>query len=360
MKKTVSVLLCLCLLLSLCACGQETGNETKKETRLFVDSCGRAVEIPAQINAVVPSGPLAQMILYTVCPEKLQSLAVTLSKTQKQYLDERIWSLPITGQFYGGAGTMNLEEIMRAAPDLIIDMGEAVDSIASDMDGLQAQTGIPVIFIEASLTTMEQAYRTLGELVDASERADACADYIRDTLSDVREKAASIPENERLRTVYAVGENGTEVYGKGSLHAETLELVGAENVAIVERYNSKGRTEVSMEQMLVWNPDVLILGGDADLRDVLSDPGWANVSAVQNGRAYEVPTGPYNWMDQPPSVQRVLGLKWLGNVLYPELYDYDMVNETRTFYRLFWHYELSEEAARSLLAGSADHNESSA
>ena len=351
MKRIASLLICLALLLSLCGCGG-TAERAVKETRPFTDSCGRTVEIPAQINAVVPSGPLAQMILYTVCPEKLQSLAVTLSKTQKQYLDECIWSLPVTGQFYGGAGTMNLEEIMRAAPDLIIDMGEAVDSIASDMDGLQAQTGIPVIFIEASLSTMEQAYRTLGELVDASERADACADYIRDTLSDVREKAASIPENERLRTVYAVGENGTEVYGKGSLHAETLELVGAENVAIVERYNSKGRTEVSMEQMLIWDPEVLILGGDADLRDILSDPNWANVSAVQNGRAYQVPTGPYNWMDQPPSVQRGLALKWLGNVLYPEIYDYDMITETQTFYRLFWHYELTKAEARALMAGS--------
>ncbi len=238
---------------------------------------------------------------------------------------------------------------MRTAPELIIDMGEIQPNIASDLDGLQAQTHIPVIFIEASLEIMEQAYRTLGELLDASERADACADYIRDTLSDIKEKAAMIPETERLRTVYAVGENAAEVYGKGSLHAETLELVGAENIAVVERYNSKGRTEVSMEQILIWNPEVLILGGDADLRDILSDPGWANVSAVQNGRAYQVPTGPYNWMDQPPSVQRVLALKWLGNVLYPEIYDYDMVAETQTFYRLFWHYELTDSEAKLLL-----------
>ena len=348
MKKSLAFHLCLCLLLSLCACGG-AAEKTERETRPFTDSCGRTVDIPVEIETVVPSGPLAQMILYTVCPEKLQSLAVTLSKTQKQYLDERIWSLPITGQFYGGAATVNYEEILRSAPDIIIDMGEMQPNIATDLDGLQAQTRIPVIFIEASLETMEQAYRTLGEILDRQEQAGACADYIRDTPSDVREKAASIPENERLRTVYAVGENGTEVYGKGSLHAETLELVGAENVAIVERYNSKGRTEVSMEQMLIWDPEVLILGGDADLRDILGDPNWARVSAVQSGRAFQVPSGPYNWMDQPPSVQRVLGLKWLGNVLYPELYDYDMVTETRTFYRLFWHYELSEEEAVMLI-----------
>ena len=356
MKKYLALLLCLCLLLSLCGCGG-AAEKAEKETYLFTDSCGRTVEIPVEIETIVPSGSLAQMILYTVCPEKLLSLASALSRTQKRYLDESIWNLPVTGQFYGGAATVNLEEILRAAPDVIIDMGEYMDSIASDMDGLQAQTGIPVIFIEASLETMEQAYRTLGGLTGDTERAAACADYIRDTLADVTGRAALIPESERLRTVYAVGENGTEVYGKGSLHAETLELVGAENVALVERYNSKGRTEVSVEQMLIWNPDVLILGADADLRDILNDPAWANVSAVQVGRVYEVPVGPYNWMDQPPSVQRVLGLKWLGNVLYPDVYDYDMIAEAQTFYRLFWHYELTEAEARALMADSTFQNQ---
>ena len=356
MKRSLAFLLCLCLLLSLCGCGG-TAERAEKETYLFTDSCGRTVELPMEIETIVPSGSLAQMILYTVCPEKLLSLASSLSRTQKRYLDESIWNLPVTGQFYGGAATVNLEEILRAAPDVIIDMGESMDSIASDMDGLQAQTGIPVVFIEASLTTMEQAYRTLGELTGDTERAAACADYIRDTLADVTGRASLIPENERLRTVYAVGENGTEVYGKSSLHAETLELVGAENVAIVERYNSKGRTEVSVEQMLIWNPDVLILGADADLRDILNDPAWTGVSAVQSGRVYEVPVGPYNWMDQPPSVQRVLGLKWLGNVLYPDIYDYDMIAEAQRFYELFWHYELSESEARALMADSTFQNQ---
>jgi iron complex transport system substrate-binding protein len=73
---------------------------------------------------------------------------------------------------------------------------------------------------------------------------------------------------------------------------------------------------------------------------------------VQEGAVYEVPYGPYNWMDRPPSVQRVLAVKWLANLLYPEVFDYDMVAEAQAFYQLFFHYELTQEEARALLANS--------
>ena len=351
MKKHISFFLCLCLVFSLCACGN-TARSVKKGTRLFTDSCGREVEIPVEIDSIVPSGPLAQMILYTVCPDKLQSLSSALTRTQKKYLDKSLWDLPVTGQFYGGAASVNYEEIIASAPDIIIDMGEYMDTIVEDMDALQAQTQTPVIFIEASLDAIARAYDLLGEVTGDVEQAEACAAYIRETLTDIAERAARIPESERLRTIYAMGEYGNEVYGRGSIHAETLDYVGAENIAVVERYNAQGRTEVPMETMLLWNPDVLILGPDSNYREIWTDLMWANVSAVKSGRVYEIPLGPYNWLDQPPSVQRILGLKWLGNVLYPELYNYDMIDETRKFYALFWHYEVSETEARELMENS--------
>ena len=71
-----------------------------------------------------------------------------------------------------------------------------------------------------------------------------------------------------------------------------------------------------------------------------------------NGRYYEIPGLPYDWMSYPPSVNRVLGIWWLGNLLYPELYDYDMVQVAQEYYRLFWHYDLTEEEARQMLSRS--------
>ena len=80
--------------------------------------------------------------------------------------------------------------------------------------------------------------------------------------------------------------------------------------------------------------------------------GGAALTAVQNGRYYEIPGLPYDWMSSPPSVNRVLGIWWLGNLLYPELYDYDMVQVAQEYYGLFWHYDLTEEEARQMLSRS--------
>ena len=76
---------------------------------------------------------------------------------------------------------------------------------------------------------------------------------------------------------------------------------------------------------------MLILSPDANYDEIFDDPMWQTVSAVQTGRVYEVPGEPYPWLGRPPSVQRVLGLKWLGNLLYPELFDDDMIEETQRF-----------------------------
>ena len=352
MRKTIDLLLAAALLLSLLsACGTAEEKEPV-ETRIFTDSCAREVELPVEINRIVPSGPLAQMILYTLCPEKLHSWSSALTRVQKNYIDGQYYDLPVTGKLYGTGGTVNFEEIIASAPDVIIDMGQEMEDIRGDMDAFQAQTGVPVIFIKASLDTMADAYDTLGELTGETELAEKCSAYIRETIAQAAEYAAQIPESERKRVLYSQGEYGTEVMGVGSVHAEVLEYAGAVNVAVLDAVASEGGNEVSMEQILLWQPDVVILSPEANYGEIFNDPTWANVAAVRNGTVYEAPYGPYNWMDRPPSVQRVLAVKWLGNLLYPDTFDYDMIMETQEFYSLFFHYELTEDEARELLAHS--------
>lgn len=351
MKRVVVLLLSLTMLLSLCGCG---GAEEKKavETWTFTDSCGREVEIPVEIDSIAPSGSLAQIVLYTICPDKLQSFASALTKTQKKYIDEKYYDLPVTGQFYGGGSTVNYEEIIASAPDIIIDVGQEMENIADDMDEIQARTGIPTIFIRADLETMADAYETLGRITGDTEQAGACAAYIRESLGEAVELTAGIAEDKRRRVLYAQGEYGTEVMGVGSIHAQVLEYAGAVNVAELAALSSDGSNEVSMEQILMWDPEVVILAPDANYGEIFDDAAWSSVQAVRSGEAYEIPIGPYNWLDRPPSVQRVLGVKWLANILYPDIFDYDMVKEAQEFYALFFHYELTEEEAVELMAHS--------
>lgn len=352
MRRWIAVLLTLSMVLGmLSGCGSTASQKEEREMREFTDSCGRVVTLPVDIETIVPSGSLAQMILYTLCPDKLQSLSTALTRTQKQYIDEKYWDLPVTGQFYGSA-TISYEGIIAANPDVIIDIGEPMDSIQEDMDSIQQDTGIPTIYINASLDNMAEAYETLGELLGVEDTAQACADYIRATLEKSEQVIGALSEEDQLRVLYAQGEYGTEVMGQGSIHAQVIDYAGGYNVAELDAVASQGGNEVSIEQIMLWDPDVILLSSDANYDEIFSDSSWAGVRAVQEGRVYEVPNGPYNWMDRPPSVQRILAIRWLGNLLYPDLFDYDMVEEAQTFYKLFFHYDLTEAEAQELLQNS--------
>lgn len=115
--------------------------------------------------------------------------------------------------------------------------------------------------------------------------------------------------------------------------------------------NRNGGTTVNLEEVYACDPDVILLAAGGPY-DTLAESEWSGLTAVKNGTYYEIPNLPYDWMSSPPSINRVLGIYWLGNLLYPELYDYDMVEKAQEFYRLFWHYELSAEEAEQLLARS--------
>lgn len=335
-----------------CGCGGAPVAKEPQKTWTFTDSCGRQVELSEEVKTAAPSGPLAQMFLYTLCPDKLAGLSTPLTRKQKAYFPEKYWNLPVFGQFYGGGGTLSYESVIAAAPDVIIDMGEEKSSVAADMDAIQSQTGIPAVFIKASLEDTAAAYDTLGEIMGETEQAKKLSGCVRQALEEARIYGAQIPEKERKTVLFSQGEYGTEVNGAGSLHAQVLDWAAARNVAELRENSDRGGDQVSMEQILLWNPEAVILAPDSCYDEIWDDPLWAGVQAVKTGAVYEVPEAPYNWLDRPPSVQRILGIRWLGNLLYPDVFQYDMVQETRTFYDLFFHYDLTETEAKALLAHS--------
>ncbi len=119
--------------------------------------------------------------------------------------------------------------------------------------------------------------------------------------------------------------------------------------------SSYGMAPVSFEQVLLWNPDVILVASDPAeesnvYEQITTGSRWADISAVKTGRVYQIPRGPFDWFDRPASISCILGVKWLGNLLYPELYPCDMEAEVRDFYRLFLHIDLTDAQLERLLA----------
>ena len=252
MKRIVTLLLAVLMLLALCPAALAEG---EPPTRTFTDSVGRTVELPAAIDKVAVSGPLAQIVLFALCPDKLVGIASKWDATAEQYLKTEYYDLPVLGQLYGGKGELNLETLLASGAQVVIDVGEPKKTIAEDLDALQEQTGVPFVHVTALTATMGDAYRKLGELLDMADEAEALAAYCDRVYARTMEIAGSV---EKKNLLYITGDQGLNVIAQGSYHAEVIDLL-SNNLAVVESPSSKGTgNEVDMEQILLWNPDVIL------------------------------------------------------------------------------------------------------
>lgn len=331
--------------------------ETDKEgTRIIKDMAGREVEVPNQINKVFTTSPVGTIALYSIDPTKVAGLNKEISPAEAKYLDEDFQKLPILGT-YKSSTEGNEEEILKASPDVIISMGNVDEKWIGEADESQERLGIPFLMVDGALDNLDETYKFLGELLGEEERAKELADYCKSTIDDTKKLASEIPEDERVTIYYADGEEGLVTNVKGSLHTQAIDLIGAENAADVEVDKTSGGEDVSMEQVLEWNPQKIIAnkgkgGSNGAYEVVTTDDKWSTIDAVKNGEVYAIPNEPFNWFDRPPSVNRIIGVRWLGNIVYPEIFDIDIKQETKDFYQMFYHRELTDQEVDDILKDS--------
>ena len=364
-KRLLALLLVLVMLLTLAACGsseaatdtsaasaetteQTPADETSREDFVFTDDCGREVTIPSEITAIVPSGPLSQVMLYAIAPELIVGLASAYGASADGIIPEDHQNLPYFGQLYNTAN-LNMEELAAVGPDLIIDIGRPIDSGADDLQALQDATQIPTIYLSTTLETMPQTFRTLGVLLNREEKAEELAQFCERVYSRTTTIMEQVGEN-KVRAMYVLGEEGLSVLAKDSYHSELIDLL-TENVAVVDTPSNKGSgNEVTMEQIALWDPDFVLFAADSIYDTVADMPTWEQMAVIQNGDYVKVPEGPHNWMGTPPAVQRYLGMIWLTAELYPEYCDYDVKAEILEYYDLFYSCQLTDEQYEALTA----------
>jgi iron complex transport system substrate-binding protein len=262
---------------------------------------------------------------------------------EAEFLPPALANLPAVGQFYGTTD-LNPEEIARIGPDLIIDIGEPKRTIVADMDGITAATGVPAVHVTAALRSTPEAFRTLGRLLGREAKGEALAALCERilALSDgIVEQAGA----GKKPVLYCLGPQGLNVLAKGSFHTEVLDWM-TDNLAVVDNPSSRGSgNETNLEQILLWDPEAILFDpGSVQTGDV-----WKELRAIKNKDYYEIPQGPYNWMGSPPSVNRYLGMLWMGKVLYPQYAAYDLYREAAEYYRVFYGYELSRERFNRLV-----------
>jgi iron complex transport system substrate-binding protein len=311
------------------------------------DGAGRSVEVPTRVERVFPAGPPAAIMLYTVAPDLLLGWPRANRPEEREFLLPDIGGRPEVGRITGRGNTANLEVVLALKPDLILDIGSVNATYVSLADRVTEQTKIPYALLDGRFDGTAASYRTIGTLVGRLEPAEALARYTEDTVKTIEGRIAAIPRERRPRVYYARGPRGLETGLGGSINLETIEAL-AQNVAGGTR---GGLSNVSIEQVLLWNPDVIITIDLDFAANVFNDPAWAPIAAVRSRRVHLSPKLPFGWVDFPPSVNRLIGLRWLAKILYPDLFPEDMRTLTRDFYRQFYHVTLADAQIDRVLAG---------
>ena len=339
MKKMLALLLSVMMTLMLfTAC---TAKNEAPATRTVVDMSGTEVTIPAQVNTYVESWFAHNAV--DLMLNKAEGMLVTCVNKNSQP-----WMYIVCPNFYKAVSTnfsadMNLEEIIAAKPDVVFGSNEKYRDMFTAV-------GIP--FINCSFKTYDEMIRSVqltaevfgGEAVDIANRYTA---YLKERLDWVAKRVEDIPEENRTTVAH-----GNSIYelnfdGANTIIDEWIKYAGGINAA-AEGMTGNLQT-ISMEQVLQWDPDVLITGKPKkQVEQVLSDPAWANLKAVKNGRVYSNPKGVFAW--DRYGVESALQPQWCAKLLYPGLFeDFDIAQELKNFYHTFFYYELSDQQAQMIL-----------
>ena len=315
--------------------------------RSFVDSAGRRVELPERVERIYAAGPPASILVFAIAPDKLIGWTTAWREAERPFIARRYADLPTLGRLTGRGNTANVEVVLQAKPDFIIDYGTVSPTLASLADRVQQQTGIPYLLLDGDFDRMTEAILQVGRIANEEIRAMELARYAQDTVSDINRRIAKISRESRPRVYYGRGPQGLNTGLAGSISAEFIEQLGAVNVAAA--LGRGGLVQVSIEQVLRWNPDVVITIDSNFHALARSHPLWRELPAIRAGRFHLAPNVPFGWIDFPPSINRLIGLRWLARILYPDVFPEDLRPIVRDFYTRCYHQAPTEAQLDALL-----------
>jgi len=311
----------------LSGCERNDGNKIVDKTLKITDMAGRDINIPSEVNKVSCIHPIPSHMVWRLAPKKLASIDNQFKDRLLFMPDDeinRLKSLPITGTF--NTGDMSTEQMLTIKPDVIISLKKDIN-----LDKEQKDYSAPVVAASKdSLSDYEESWRLIGKLVGNEKEGNELADYWHKTITEVTDVTSKIPEKEKLKVYYAQSDINTTV-GSKTIMASIIHYAGGINlsdtISITKPDEENESLTTSMEQILTFNPDVIIAKTSKARDEILSNPQWKNINAVKNNRVYA--SRKYEMLDR---IQSLMGLVWTANTLYPDKVKLDIDKETRTFY----------------------------
>lgn len=320
-------------------CGGSTSNST---TRTVTDQTGVSVKVPTTIHRIAEGWKA-----HTIVDELLGAGADLVAIPQhvrdgNPFLAEVDPHVARVPELFTNT-SVNTESLLRLKPDVVF---------ASDANAPPKQirdAGLPTVVMKFTsfpemMDTIDLTGRVLGP--DAAKRAAAYNAYLTKRLAYVKSRTDSLMTSERPTVVHIHTVKPLVVDGGDTMIDTWITLAGGTNAA---RGVTGNMRPVTLEQLLAWNPDALILESPApSLAQLAAMPGWDRLKAVTTHKLYENPRGLYQWDRYTP--EEALQIQWAAKTLHPSLFaDLDLRAETRHFYTTFFGYTPTDEDIDDLL-----------
>ncbi len=344
MKKILLAALLICLCVVVFASGK-TEASTIESSRIIEDMAGRSVVVPTKIDSVFSTNPIGTIFLYTLAPEKMVAWNFKPNDAELEFIAKEQQSLPAFGQ----DSRVNYEAVLTANPDVVLVYFQNVnDKLFSDIEALEKALSKPVVAIKGQLVDADETYEFLGNLLGVEKEAKKRAEYVRGIFENNNVNA------NKVSVYFGDGIVSLDTIPKGSPSSQELDLAGVVNVADVT-FGSQSRVSISPEQIIAWNPDIVLVNGEpkenvsqnAAVEDFVTNPMYKDLKAVQEGRVYGVPKTPFSWVGRPIGVNRLIGVQWIEHLAYGTS-DKDFIKTVKEFYELFYHVKLTDENIEKL------------
>ncbi|MDD2337784.1 MAG: ABC transporter substrate-binding protein [Geobacteraceae bacterium] len=319
------------------------------EAREITDMFGRHFPLPDRVHKVYSASPPDTFLLYAIDPTMLAGLNFPVREKDKRFMHKQVLRLPLIGGTFGEASTPNMEMLFRLDPEMVV---VSNDETALSLRVNQRMKMLKRPVLEMTLarpSDYPEAFLYMGRIIGREERGKKLSDYCRKTLAQAAAFSRSIPNNKKVSVYLAEGVDGLTTECDESRHSELITLAGGANVHRCKARDLFGMEKVSLEQVLIYNPEVILAMDKGFYRRVWNDPRWRRVRAVRNKKVYLIPDQPLNWFDRPPTFMRFIGLKWVMKCLYPKEYRIDIIGESRDFYQLFLGIDVSEGEMKKII-----------
>ena len=314
---------------------QPSSTQDTGEVRTVIDAVGREVVVPDKVErlAITCNGGAHQELTILGASDRIVAMPSTAKFNQLEVMFPFYADIVDAGSF----DDVNVEEMIKADPDFIFVGQSSTEGNAKlEEAGFATYT---MLIGWADIDTLKQEFLNVGAILGNEETAQELVDYWDEKIAMVEQAVAQVPESER-KVVYYTGSEITQANTSGW----TWPLI--ETSGGISAVPEEIQGEVNVEDVIAWNPDVIIVQGGTDTSGLLSDERIQDVTAIAQGEVYQCPIGAF-WWDRP-SPESPLAFMWLAKTLYPEYtQDIDLKAETKAFFQQFYQYELSDEEYES-------------